>query len=109
MTLTDDARAAIQNHGWPGNIRELAHVIERAVLLGTGNVITANDLRVRPRNAANANAAGESLDLRTALEALEKRLIDEALSRAQGNRTEAAALLGLNRTTLVEKLRRHAG
>jgi transcriptional regulator with PAS, ATPase and Fis domain len=111
VRLADDARAALHSHGWPGNIRELSHVIERAVLLGNGNVITASDLRVRPRAGAangNANATAESLDLRTALEALEKRLIDEALSRAQGNRTEAAALLGLNRTTLVEKLRRHA-
>jgi DNA-binding NtrC family response regulator len=49
-----------------------------------------------------------SLDLRSALEGLERRMIQEALSRAQGNRTEAAALLGLNRTTLVEKLRKYA-
>jgi transcriptional regulator with PAS, ATPase and Fis domain len=112
MSLGNDARAALHAYSWPGNVRELAHVIERAVLLGSGEVITANDLRLRPR-AANGNGNGasvtDSLDLRTALDALEKRLIDEALSRAQGNRTEAAALLGLNRTTLVEKLRRHAG
>jgi transcriptional regulator with PAS, ATPase and Fis domain len=106
MTLGNDARAALYAHGWPGNIRELAHVVERACLLGSGDQITAADLRLRPRGSAGATA--ESLDLRTALEALEKRLIDEALARAQGNRTEAAALLGLNRTTLVEKLRRHA-
>jgi transcriptional regulator with PAS, ATPase and Fis domain len=106
LTLANDARAALYAHSWPGNIRELAHVVERAVLLGGGDQITAADLRLRPRGAAGGCA--ESLDLRTALEALEKRLIDEALVRAQGNRTEAAALLGLNRTTLVEKLRRHA-
>jgi sigma-54 specific flagellar transcriptional regulator A len=47
------------------------------------------------------------LDLRTALEGLERKMIREALERAQGNRTEAAALLGLNRTTLVEKLRKY--
>jgi sigma-54 specific flagellar transcriptional regulator A len=49
-----------------------------------------------------------TLVLRTALENLERLLIDRALSRAGGNRTEAAALLGLNRTTLVEKLRKYA-
>jgi DNA-binding NtrC family response regulator len=49
-----------------------------------------------------------TLDLRTALEAVERSLIDRALSKANGNRTEAAALLGLNRTTLVEKLRKYA-
>jgi DNA-binding NtrC family response regulator len=53
-----------------------------------------------------ADPAGASLDLRSALEALERQLIERALQRAGGNRTEAAALLGLNRTTLVEKLRK---
>ncbi|HLL25758.1 MAG TPA: sigma 54-interacting transcriptional regulator [Kofleriaceae bacterium] len=51
----------------------------------------------------------DSLDLRTALENLERKLIEKALAKAGGNRTEAAALLGLNRTTLVEKLRKYAG
>ena len=49
-----------------------------------------------------------SLDLRAALENLERQLIERALAKAGGNRTEAAALLGLNRTTLVEKLRKYA-
>ena len=49
------------------------------------------------------------LDLRVALEHLERRLIDEALQKSNGNRTVAAALLGLNRTTLAEKLRKYVG
>ena len=61
-----------------------------------------------PAPATAADEPEETLDLRTALEGLERRLIREALQRAQGNRTEAAALLGLNRTTLVEKLRKYA-
>ena len=55
-----------------------------------------------------AQGSSPGLDLRAAIERLEKRMIDEALQRAGGNRTEAAALLGLNRTTLVEKLRKYA-
>ena len=55
-----------------------------------------------------AELGDTSLDLRSALEQLERRLIDKALQKAGGNRTEAAALLGLNRTTLVEKLRKYA-
>jgi DNA-binding NtrC family response regulator len=50
----------------------------------------------------------DTLDLRSALENLERDLITRALNKAGGNRTEAAALLGLNRTTLVEKLRKYA-
>jgi len=104
--LAADARAALHGHAWPGNVRELQHVIERAVLLGSGDTITAADLRLGGRAAA---PSVDSLDLRSALDALERRLIDEALTRSGGNRTEAAALLGLNRTTLVEKLRKLAG
>ncbi len=59
------------------------------------------------RRALNTNGEGESLDLRSAVESLERQLINQALDQAGGNRTEAAALLGLNRTTLVEKLRKY--
>ena len=58
--------------------------------------------------AIPATVTGDTLDLRSALENLEREMIDRALRKAGGNRTEAAALLGLNRTTLVEKLRKYA-
>ncbi len=63
-----------------------------------------------PTTVVNAPAIplSDTLDLRSALENLERQLIDRALTKAGGNRTEAAALLGLNRTTLVEKLRKYA-
>jgi sigma-54 specific flagellar transcriptional regulator A len=129
MTLSPDARAAIRTYAWPGNVRELSHKMERAALLARGLQIDVGDLslpnvgvphRMLARGsqelpvAALAIAAGlpsiddNILDLRTALEQVERQLIDRALSKANGNRTEAAALLGLNRTTLVEKLRKYA-
>ena len=106
-------------------------MVERAVILADGDSLSAADLHLGPRSAAGsspsipvmriADGTGPvptlpaqisdselSLDLRSALEGLERRMIHEALARAQGNRTEAAALLGLNRTTLVEKLRKYA-
>jgi two-component system response regulator AtoC len=118
------ARTALADHAWPGNVRELAHVIERAVLLARRPHLTVEDLRLpmsqlRSRPAGTdappivdetvaAVATDSCLDLRTALEQVERDLITRALQRANGNRTEAAALLGLNRTTLVEKLRKYA-
>jgi transcriptional regulator with GAF, ATPase, and Fis domain len=118
------ARTALTAYHWPGNVRELSHVIERAVLLARRPVLSSGDIplpNVRARFArstddsgpvplaALAKALGDtSLDLRSALESLERQLIDRALQKAGGNRTEAAALLGLNRTTLVEKLRKYA-
>jgi transcriptional regulator with GAF, ATPase, and Fis domain len=118
------ARTALCAYHWPGNVRELSHVIERSVLLARKPVLSSGDIplpNVKARFARAADDSGPfqmptlgneladtSLDLRSALESLERQLIDRALQRAGGNRTEAAALLGLNRTTLVEKLRKYA-
>jgi DNA-binding NtrC family response regulator len=122
--LDAGARTALTTYHWPGNVRELSHVIERSVLLARKPVLGHSDIptphqRVRFARAADDSGpvqipslakelADTSLDLRSALESLERQLIDRALQKAGGNRTEAAALLGLNRTTLVEKLRKYA-
>jgi transcriptional regulator with PAS, ATPase and Fis domain len=118
------ARAALCAYSWPGNVRELSHLIERSVLLARKSMLSASDIPLpapKPKFARAADESGpfaipaltgqlgdSSLDLRSALESLERRFIDRALQKAGGNRTEAAALLGLNRTTLVEKLRKYA-
>jgi transcriptional regulator with PAS, ATPase and Fis domain len=118
------ARTALCAYHWPGNVRELAHLIERSVLLARKPILSHADIPLPSGAVRFARAADESgpvalhsigkelgdssLDLRTALETLERQLIDRALQRSGGNRTEAAALLGLNRTTLVEKLRKYA-
>jgi anaerobic nitric oxide reductase transcription regulator len=132
------ARAALRDYHWPGNVRELSHLVERSVLLARKPILSKDNLSLpgsKPRFARAADDSGpvraaegsvappasggpgpvpaamtsdSSLDLRSALEALERQLIERAMRRAEGNRTEAAALLGLNRTTLVEKLRKHA-
>jgi transcriptional regulator with GAF, ATPase, and Fis domain len=120
--LDASARSALRAYAWPGNVRELAHLIERAVLLARRPKLGDHDLQIPGAKIKFARAseqlpiptelqtmaADSSLDLRTALESLERQLIDRALTKAGGNRTEAAALLGLNRTTLVEKLRKYA-
>jgi DNA-binding NtrC family response regulator len=117
------SRAAIERltaYDWPGNVRELENVIERMVILARGDEIGEADLPAKVRGAAevapevalpppSADAVSlpaEGIDLQQALGQLEQRLIDEALERSGGNKTAAARLLGLNRTTLIEKLRR---
>jgi two-component system NtrC family response regulator len=114
------ACAVLCAYSWPGNVRELAHMVERAVLLARKPILTPADFPLpnaktkfaRTTSATaghllNVALGDSSLDLRSALEALERQLIERALHKSGGNRTEAAAMLGLNRTTLMEKLRKH--
>jgi two-component system response regulator HydG len=101
------ALAAIEQHAWPGNVRELRNAIEHALVLGDGPVIEPADL---PEDVARVAARAEEADpaivrLPMRLDALEERAIKAALTATRGNRTRAAALLGINRVTLYKKLR----
>ncbi len=107
---------AMSGYRWPGNIRELANVVERMVVMKrAGGIIELADLPPTIATAAGsapkakpatAELPQSGLDLRVAVAEFEGTLIDQALLRTGGNRNAAAQLLGLNRTTLVEKLRR---
>jgi DNA-binding NtrC family response regulator len=114
--VDSEALSALARHGWPGNIRELENLIERLVIMkGTGTLTVADlppALRAPPLEepppiqSAVPELPADGTDLRAILEAVEDRMIAEALQRTGGNKNRAAELLGLNRTTLVEKLRR---
>ncbi len=110
------AERMLTSHYWPGNARELLHLIERTVIFKKSGRIGASDLnlRISARGTGGHRVLNvissdvfDGRDLRSTMEEVERRLIDEALERTGGNRTEAAALLGVNRTTLVEKIRKH--
>ena len=85
-------------HPWPGNIRELDHAIERAVLLAQGEQVRAADLGLR----ATSSAAPRMEDL--PLEDVEKLLIQKALVRYDGNVSRAAQALGLSRSALYRRI-----
>ncbi len=113
--LQSDALAALKRYPWPGNIRELENLLERLVILKGTGAIGLSDLPPNLRQSAHARVTPvtpipdlppDGTDLRTILESVEDRMIAEALERTGGNKNRAAELLGLNRTTLVEKLRR---
>ena len=100
-------------YAWPGNVRELQNLVERLIVLKGEGEVRATDLpdevkRGEPLadGAARVSLARGGLDLRAVMEQLEDRLIGEALDLSGGNKTQAADLLGLKRTTLIEKLRR---
>jgi DNA-binding NtrC family response regulator len=107
-----DVLAVLERYSWPGNVRELENVIQRAVAIrGTGVIALADlppKLCAAPHGAPTVPAASapSGADLKHALEDVEDRMIREALERTGGNKNQAAALLGMKRTTLVEKLKR---
>lgn len=97
---------------WPGNVRQLESVVANLVTAANDRAVTMVDLPASLRTDVKTLGAGivdlppHGIDLRLLLTQLEDRLIGQALARTGGNKNRAAELLGLNRTTLVEKLRR---
>ncbi len=105
--FAEDAVAALENYHWPGNIRELQNVVERAVLLGRGEMITASDLPREVTGGQRTTAArAGSMTLKEALEEPERQIIREVLDSHNWNRNATADALGVNRTTLYKKMKR---
>ncbi|MGD9856847.1 MAG: sigma-54 interaction domain-containing protein, partial [Planctomycetaceae bacterium] len=122
----DAALEALLSHSWPGNIRELENVIERAVVLAEGSRITCHELPVESFRAAHLpQQVIETKPLRSQIATpparnwlagpktrearlqAERRELEDALQRAGGNKSEAARLLGLARSTFCSKLKKH--
>lgn len=97
----EPAMRGILAHAWPGNVRELDHAIERAVLMASGNTITASDLALQ-----TGTDRGQRVEEMT-LDNVEALLIRKALARFDGNVSHAAAALGLSRSALYRRMRRH--
>ncbi|HEV2704283.1 MAG TPA: sigma-54 dependent transcriptional regulator [Pyrinomonadaceae bacterium] len=104
--LAPDALALLQEYEFPGNVRELANVVERAVIVSEGARITAADLPEAVRSAAVA--AERRRGRRPTLAELEADYVRETLAETRGNKSEAARLLGISRKNLYEKLARYA-
>jgi DNA-binding NtrC family response regulator len=95
-----NATQAMLEHAWQGNVRELNHVVERAVLMAQGNCIKAGDLALRAATAGSPRLEEMSL------EDVEEFLIKKALARYGGNVSHAASALGLSRSALYRRLQR---
>jgi len=114
--IDEDAIRALASYDWPGNIRELENVIQRAVLLSPGPSIGQQDLPAAIEPAPPCSQAGAlryaseipdaGINLRSVLSEYEDHLMQLALERTRWNKNRAARLLGLNRTTLVEMIKR---
>jgi DNA-binding NtrC family response regulator len=99
--FSQEATQALIDHPWRGNVRELEHAVERAVLLAQGKEVHINDLGL----SSTTGASSRIEDL--TLEEVEKLLIEKALQRHDGNVSKAAEALGLSRSALYRRLQRH--
>lgn len=128
LRLTSDALQALQSYQWPGNVRELANLIERLVVIKPNGVVDTDDLpwpiverkeppteatsvldsRLEPVSGGiHANLPSGGMDLKHYLAKIEQDMIHQALAQSDGVVQRAAELLGVARTTLVEKIRRY--
>ena len=104
MTLADDARELLEEYHWPGNVREMRNLMERAVVLVKGDVVTAADLNPWLESPPEE---GEDAGLKGRVARSEIDSIRRALDAADWNVTQAAAGLGIDRTNLHRKMRKY--
>src|SRR3984957_9839885 len=102
--ITPEAMQILKNYHWPGNVRELQNIIERACALAKGTVIEVGDIHLDGRPAKVVNGVSGFLPDGMTLEQWEDEMIQEALRRANGNKSQAARLLGLSRNALRYRL-----
>ncbi len=113
MQIDPDAHECLMKYGWPGNVRELENVVERMVILASGDTLTLEDIPGRLREGGNrtvieVNEIPEhGIELNAVLADFEKRLIFQALDKTAWVKNRAAKLLHINRTTLLEKMKRY--
>jgi len=111
--ISPDAIELLMNYNWPGNIRELENLVERLTILKSGGIIDVDDLPERYRgmdqrslDPSEVLIPEDGVDFNGAVDAYENALILKALEKTAWNRNQAALLLKLNRTTLVEKIKK---
>jgi sigma-54 specific flagellar transcriptional regulator A len=116
LALSPEVAEIFKAYAWPGNVRELENTLERLLVLSDGDVVSPYDLPEKMTGKklpalpdvveADINPFVEGIDLNAALEEYEKRLIQHALKLYNGVKSQAAKYLNINRTTLIEKMKR---
>src|SRR5215469_373240 len=102
--ITPQAMQILVNYHWPGNVRELQNIVERACALSKGPQLEVSDIHIDARPSKSGNGAPGFLPEGMTLEQWEDEMVQEALRRANGNKSQAARLLGLSRNALRYRL-----
>jgi two-component system, NtrC family, response regulator AtoC len=111
-SISKEALEVLEQYSWPGNVRELENLIERMVALTDAAVITLEDVPAKiiggkpDREGFDVEMPAQGIDLVATISRIEHSLILQALKSAGGVKAKAATLMGINRTTLVEKIKR---
>lgn len=114
--ISKEAMLVLSQYNWPGNVRELENIVERSVILARGNIVGIQDLPeffhktdIPSEEALSTGvwARPHAKSLRQALKSPERQAIQDALEQAGGNRKDTAARLGINRTTLYNKMKEY--
>ena len=103
-SISDAAMQKLVEYQWPGNVRELENVLERSMVLANGKLLEAGDVKLDTAPAARFSAADNFLPEGVTLDQYEQSIIKEALRRANGNKSQAARMLGLTRNALRYRL-----
>jgi transcriptional regulator with PAS, ATPase and Fis domain len=114
IQVNEDAIAIMERYSWPGNVREVENLVERLVVLNEDGIVRPTELpdyvihNATPQHQTTAQVSlpSDGVDLDRFLEKIENGFIQQALERSRGNKTLAAELLNLNRTTFIERLRK---
>jgi DNA-binding NtrC family response regulator len=101
LTMSDEAMDALYNYPWPGNIRQLRNVIERAAVLARGDSITPDDL---PEEFSPLKERTAAVSPRKTLREMELQAIKDSLQRCNGNKSKAAKMLGISRKAFYKRL-----
>jgi DNA-binding NtrC family response regulator len=102
--FSEDVLKLLMDHNWPGNVRELENAVERAIVTCRGRFLTEDDFAFLARNGA---MKPWSIPVGITIQDMEKQLIAATLERTGGNIKEAAATLGIDRSTMYEKIKRY--
>jgi transcriptional regulator with GAF, ATPase, and Fis domain len=105
--LTSEARDMLLKYDYPGNVRELVNIIERAVVIARDQYITTDDLPFKSVSFPDASGKKYSGALRESVDELEKKLIIESMEKTQDNQTKAAEILGISERMLRYKLKKY--